>query len=317
MKIKNTEELDALIDACLDDRLSDVEADRLSRLIEESSEARERYWELASVHGMVEQSMQSASLKAATGEEFVAPSNVGWLFRLPRIAAMAAGMVIGIFGASMVWAYAMPRNEAITRTSQEIVTEDFEDPEMKLPLHLPEKANQWFGRLVSVAPKGDVSAVQGNRVGLLTPVAGNRTESARYVVDLHDLPELAPGHVRSLTVKASFAAPFTEQEPGFRVGLVAFSQAPEDVRQAWKDRWNSDAMILQGVERKHLPKKDERGKWHEVSASLEIPEGTRSIMVSLGVWHLKPDQPVSDLYLDAVQVQLVDTYEPPAKFARR
>ena len=60
-----------------------------------------------------------------------------------------------------------------------------------------------------------------------------------------------------------------------------------------------------------------RGKWHEVSASLEIPEGTRSVMVSLGVWHLKPDQPVSDLYLDAVQVQLVDTYEPPAKFASR
>ena len=155
----------------------------MSRLIEESSEARERYWELASVHGMVEQSMQSASLKAATGEEFVAPvapANVGWLFRLPRIAAMAAGMVIGILSASMVWAYAMPRDEGITRTSQEIVSEDFEDPEMKLPLHLPVRANQWFGRWVSVAPKGDVSAVQGNRVGLLSPVAGNRAESARY-----------------------------------------------------------------------------------------------------------------------------------------
>lgn len=321
MKDTNLEELDALIDACLDDRLSEAEADRLSRLIEESSEARERYWELASVHGMVEQSLQSASLKAATGEEFVepvAPANVGWLFRWPRITAVAAGLVIGIFSASMVWAYAIPREGGITRTSQEIVSEDFEDPEMKVKPHLPVNANQWFGRLVSVAPKDGVSAVQGSRVGLLSPVAGNRAESARYVVDLHDLPELAPGHVRSLVVKASFAAPFTGQEPGFRVGLVAFSQAPEDVRQAWKDRWNSDAMILQGVERKHLPKKDERGKWHEVSASLEIPEGTRSVIVSLGVWHLNPDQPVSDFYLDAVQVQLVDTYEPsPANFASR
>ena len=67
----NNSELDALIDACLDGRLSEAEADRLSQWIEESSEARERYWELASVHGMIEQSMQSASLKAATGEEFV------------------------------------------------------------------------------------------------------------------------------------------------------------------------------------------------------------------------------------------------------
>ena len=72
-------------------------------------------------------------------------------------------------------------------------------------------------------------------------------------------------------------------------------------------------MILQGVERKHLPEKDEQGKWHEVSASLEIPEGTRSIMVTLGVWHLNPDMSVPDLYLDAVQVQLVDTCKPPAK----
>ncbi len=72
-------------------------------------------------------------------------------------------------------------------------------------------------------------------------------------------------------------------------------------------------MILQGVERKHLPEKDEQGNWHEVSASLEIPEGTRSIMIALGVWHLNPDMSVPDLYLDAVQVQLVDTYKPPAK----
>ena len=57
-------ELDALIQDCLDGQLSEAEAERLSHWIEESSEARQRYWQLASVHGMVEQSLQSASLKA-------------------------------------------------------------------------------------------------------------------------------------------------------------------------------------------------------------------------------------------------------------
>ena len=71
MKENDNSELDALINACLDGRMSEAEADRLNQWIEESSEARHRYWELASVHGMIEQSMQSASLKAATGEEFV------------------------------------------------------------------------------------------------------------------------------------------------------------------------------------------------------------------------------------------------------
>ena len=64
MKIKNSvsternDELDALIDACLDGHLSETEAESLSKRIEESSEARQRYWQVASVHGMIEQSMQ-------------------------------------------------------------------------------------------------------------------------------------------------------------------------------------------------------------------------------------------------------------------
>ena len=164
-----------------------------------------------------------------------------------------------------------------------------------------------------MTPKGGTSAFEGTRVGRLIPKAGNRSESLSRIVDLQDYPDLESGYVRSLRVKGSFTAPFTGQNPGFHVRIVAFSQAPEDVRQAWRDRWNSDAMILQGVEQKHLPEKDEQGNWHEVSASLEIPEGTRSIMVTLGVWHLNPDMSVPDLYLDAVQVQLVDTYKPPAK----
>ena len=164
-----------------------------------------------------------------------------------------------------------------------------------------------------MTPKGGTSAVEGTRVGRLIPKAGNRSDSLSRIVDLHDYPDLESGYVRSLKVKGSFTAPLTGQNPGFHIRIVAFSQAPEDVRQAWRDRWNSDAMILQGVERKHLPEKDEQGKWHEVSASLEIPEGTRSIMVTLGVWHLNPDMSVPDLYLDAVQVQLVDSkFQPKA-----
>ena len=64
----NNTELDALVDAYLDGRWSDQEADRLSALIEKSAEARDRYWELALVHGLLEQGLQTASVKAATGE---------------------------------------------------------------------------------------------------------------------------------------------------------------------------------------------------------------------------------------------------------
>ena len=222
----------------------------------------------------------------------------------------AAGLLIGLFSASIVWA-AIPQNGGITRTSQEIVTEDFEDPELKLRPPFPDRANQWFGRVVSVAPEGGFSAVEGSRVGQLSPVPGNRTESVRYVVDLNDFPGSAPGHVQSLQVKGFFATPLTDQEPKFRVELTAFSEAPGDVRQAWREQRESGERALQEVVRNYLPKSDGQGDWHEVGASLEVPEGTRSVVISLGVFRLNPDKPVSDFYLDAIEVRLVDTYEPP------
>ena len=64
---KKKKELDDLLNKYLDGSLSEVDARALSTEIEESAEVRERYWELASIHGMVEQSMQSASLRATTG----------------------------------------------------------------------------------------------------------------------------------------------------------------------------------------------------------------------------------------------------------
>ena len=296
-----------LIDRYLTGMADEVDVEQLETLLKTDEELRQTFLAASRIDSHLREQAEQLTL---VKEEISRPlkSHFAWINP-----GAAAGLLIGLFSASVVWAYVVPRGGEITRTSQEIVSEGFEDSDIELPIHLPVKANEWCGRLISVTPKGGTSAFEGTRVGRLIPKAGNRSESLSRIVDLHDYPDLESGYVRSLRVKGSFMAPFTGQNPGFHVRIVAFGQAPEDVRQAWTDRWNSDAMILQGVERKHLPEKDEQGNWHEVSASLEIPEGTRSIMVTLGVWHLNPEMSVPDLYLDAVQVQLVDTCKPPAK----
>ena len=296
-----------LIDRYLTGMADEVDVEQLETLLKTDEELRQTFLAASRIDSHLREQAEQLTL---VKEEISRPLKSHFTWINP---GAAAGLLIGLFSASVVWAYVVPRGGEITRTSQEIVSEGFEDSDIELPIHLPVKANEWCGRLISVTPKGGTSAFEGTRVGRLIPKAGNRSESLSRIVDLHDYPDLESGYVRSLKVKGSFAAPFTEQSPGFHVRIVAFSQAPEDVRQAWRDRWNSDAMILQGVERKHLPEKDEQGNWHEVSASLEIPEGTRSIMIALGVWHLNPEMSVPDLYLDAVQVQLVDTCKPPAK----
>ena len=300
-KSKDHEEL---IDRYLTGMADEAEVAQLDEMLKTDEELRQAFLAASRLDSYVREQAEQPEME---NEVINRPHKFRFGWFTP---AAAAGLLIGLFSASIVWAYAIPRGAAITRTSQEVISESFEDAEMKLKPHLPVKANQWFGRVVSVSPDGGVSPVEGSRVGQLNPVPGNRSESVRYVVDLDDYPELAHGHVRSLEVKASFSAPFTEQNPKFRIGFAAFSEGPGNVRQAWIEEREFGERVLQEVVRNYRPKRDELGDWHEVSASLEIPEGSRSVVVSLGIFSLHPDKPVSDFYLDGIQVRLVDTIEP-------
>lgn len=310
MKVKDNSELDALIDACLDGRMSEAEADRLSQWIEESSEARHRYWELASVHGMIENSMQSASLKAATGEEFVTRAKTEERFRWSRISSTAAGILIGIFSASMVWAYAVPLSSQTHRVSKEIVFESFEDAELKLSGRFPSIANQWFGAVRSVPGEAGMSAPEGTRVGQFENVPKHRFTDVRYVVDLDQYAEPSDKHTRSIEVSGSFFSPDLDPKSVFRIDLAAFSEAPEAVHSVWIDREHFDEVVLQRVGRNYSPEPDGQPGWNDVKVSMEIPAGARSVVVSLGAGKRAPGGAGTDRYLDAVRVKLVDTFKP-------
>jgi hypothetical protein len=305
----NNSELDALIDACLDDRLSDAEADRLSQWIEESSEARQRYWELASVHGLIEQSMQSASLKAATGEELVNPVGTRTSSRWSRITSVAAGILIGVFSASMVWAYAVPLVSQTQRVSREIVFESFEDPEMRPPGRFPTNANQWFGKILSVPGDARMPAEKGTRVGKFKTVPKNRFTYARYLIDLDEHPEPGEEHVRTVEVEASFFTSNPQEPSVFQIRLGAFSQAPEAVRPIWNDHELLFDTVLQHVGRNYITEPGEQMGWHKLRATIEIPPDTRSVVISLGAGNNEPGATASEHFVDAVRVQLVDSLE--------
>jgi len=305
----NNSELDALIDACLDGRLSDAEADRLSQWIEESSEARERYWELASVHGLIEQSVQAASVKAATGEEMAQPLQAEGPARRPRINAVAAGMVIGILSASLGWAYAIPLVNQTRRESTEIVFEDFEDPEMKLLGRFPTNANRWFGRILSVPGKDGITTVSGTRVGQFNTWPKTKLAYARYLIDLDEHPKPAEEHVRTVEVEASFFASNPQEPSVFQIRLGAFSQELEAVRPIWNDHETLFETVLQHVGRNYITEPGEQTGWHKLRAAIEIPTGTRSVVISLGAGNDEPGATTSEHFVDAVRVQLVDSFE--------
>ena len=310
MNMNDHGEIDTLISACLDGCLSDADADRLSRWIEESSEVRQRYWELASVHAMIEQSMQSTSMKAITGQVVVPAPKSGSHFRWSRITSVAAGILIGIFSASMVWAYAVPLASQTQRVSKEIVFESFEDPQMKSSGRFPTNANQWFGKMLSVPGTGGMPAVEGTRLGKFENVPKHRFTYARYVVDLDEYAEPSDKHTRSIEVSGSFFTPDLDPTSVFRIDVAAFGEAPEAVQPVWIDREHFDDVVLQQVGRNHSPELSDQPIWHEVTVMMDIPSGARSVVVSLGSGKRAPGGAGSDRYLDAVRVKLVDTFKP-------
>ena len=304
-------ELDALIDACLDGQLSKAEADRLSRWIEESSEARDRYWQVAAVHGLIEQSMQSASLKAATGQDFVTPVKTDEGFRWSRINAVAAGMVIGIFSASMVWAYAVPRGKQTRDESKEIVFESFENPENKWTRRFPVIANKWSGGVRSVPVSDDVPALDGTCIGQFIAPTTWKFAYARHLIDLDEHPKRGEEHIRSVEVEASFLTSNPQQSSVFQIRLAAFSQEPEAVRPIWNDHDLLFDTVLGHVGRNYTTELGQQTGWHKLRAAIEVPPGTRSVVISLGVRGDESGSATSDHFVDAVRVRLVDTVGPP------
>ena len=300
-------ELDDLLNRHLEGSLTDEEALALSNRIEQSSEIRERYWELASIHGMVEQTMQSASLQATTGRESAEPERRPRVSGLSRIKTGIAGLAIGVFSVSVVWAFNLPQDEKSNQEVREIVTESFEDPGKEFKSRFPSEAGKWFGEISSVSAKDEIPPACGVRVAQFIDNPKAKFTYARYLIDLDEYAKPGQNQSRSVRVEASFFASNPDESSVFQIRLAAFSQEPQDVRPIWNDQEVLFDQVLQHVGRNHITKPGQKPDWQRLEASIEIPPETRSLVISLGAGMVDPNADKSNHYLDDVRVSLVDS----------
>ena len=308
MKMEKKErELDDLLNRYLNGNLSEEDARALSTQIEESAEVRERYWELASIHGMVEQTMQSVSLQATTGKESAEPERRPRVSGLSRIKIGIAGLAIGVFSASVVWAFKLPQDNQPQPKIQEIVSEGFENPEQNFKRRFPFEAGKWFGDISSISADQATSSASGVRVAQFLDNPKTKFAYARYLIDLESYAEVYPTHTRSLRVDTSFFASNLDQSSVFQISLAAFSQVPQDIARIWNDSEVLFDQVLQHVGRNHITKPGQDSEWHKLGASIEIPPGTRSVVISLGAGMVDSNADKSNHYLDDIRVSLVDS----------
>jgi hypothetical protein len=293
-------ELDALIEDCLEDRLSETDAARLSAHLEQSAAARARYWEAASIHGLLEHTMQGASLRVVTGQALPTIPRINRWFAWSPITAAAAGLVIGLFSASVVFGFVVQRGGE-KRTPLAVFEPGFENAQMPLANGFPVRPAQWSGDAARVVAAEDgVTPKEGKFMLRLEPMSKG-VPRMYQVLDLQSLPSGAGAESREIEVSASFAAAKAEAPVRYWIRAVAATEAPEKLDAAWLDlREEAIASATKG-----LDVSPGTAGWQTVSVKIQVPRAARSLLLFFGVRTPDKAARTSPHYFDDVRVSLL------------
>jgi len=294
-----------LFNAALNGTLSDAEQPQLAALLKSSPEARQ-LWFLYHDNECGLSELKISTAVTATRHVLPSPGDVSaprktspWL-QWRAVTAAAAGLAIGLFGASVVYGIAAHRG-AEKRTPLPVFAPGFEDVQMPLDAGFPAGTGRWSGDAAQVvAAENGVQAKQGRFMLRMEPVAKNPLRIFQ-VLDLRTLPPNAGGESREIEISAAFATGVAESSVRYMIRAFAVTEAPEDLDAAWFDRRDeSIASVAKGLD----APLGATG-WQTLGVSIQVPRAARSLVLFFGV--RTPDRAARTVphYLDDVRVSLV------------
>jgi hypothetical protein len=291
-----------LFNAALNGTLTAAERPQLAALLKSSAEARELWFLYHDNECGLSELKNTAATTAASVTPRSGPSSRGtspW-FQWRSLTAAAAGLVIGMFGVSVVYGIAIRRGLE-KRTPLAVFAPGFENAQMRLVKGVPRGTGQWGGDAAQVvAGENGVPAKEGQFMLRLEPPARGPWRMYQ-VLDLQSLPAGGSGESREIEISASFAAADSEASVRFMLRAFAITEAPEEIDAAWFGRRDeSIASVTRGLD--VLP--GAQG-WQTLGVSMHVPRTARSLVLFLGV--RTPDRAArgSPMYLDDVRVSLV------------
>ena len=295
-------ELDALIEDCLEGRLSEPDAARLSAHLEQSPEARARYWETASIHGLLEHTLQNASLRVVTGQALPAMPGINRWFASRPLLAAAAGLVFGTFCTSMVFGFVVERGLE-TKVPVLINEPGFEDAMMPFAKDFPEALTCWGGDEARVVTEENgVRAAEGKSMLRLEASPKGSPRFVHQLLDLQSLPPRRGSGMREIEISASFAAADPEASVRYVTRAFAVTEAPESLDAAWFDR--RDDAIASAT--RGLDVTPGSTGWQTVDLRIQVPSAAHTLVLFFGVRTPDKTSPKSAHYLDDVQVSLIE-----------
>jgi len=311
----NTEmkRMDELTSRLRESELSTDEQAELDALLQRCPEARRRFVDQMLLENDLREDAATLLAESATKTATTArhTSWFGWLAWHPLTAA-AAGIVLGMFCTSMVFAYVAPSlGKVIT-----LLQESFESGPAPLVIGVPIEAGQWSGDYTElVGEQQGVKPASGKgMLRFLRADYGGKTNADGYVADLYQLIDLRPyrsefadgGAVLQFSAGFNaFAFPADESFAGLMSMHVLDAETVRSGALSDRQMLNAEALAMAGSSRLMLDRN--LATWQRQTTELRLPPNTEFLLIHVGVTHATKAQrrPVFDgHFLDDVRLVL-------------
>ncbi len=235
-----------------------------------------------------------------------------WLARRPLTAA-AAGLMIGLLGASLVFAYVAPSLGKATTLLQE----SFESGPSPLVAGVPQEVGRWSGDFTEVVSEQEgVKPETGKKMlrFLRADYEGKVKPEGSYISEVYQLIDLRPyqrefadgGAVVQLSAAFNAFAFPVEEAFGCSVSLHAMDaeMALSGVTQM-SDMFLTDCLAMARNNRMKVDRHP--ATWQRLSAELRLPPGAEYLLIRIGLEHSNKTQRRVNFdghYLDDVRLTL-------------
>lgn len=182
----NDERLDYLIDQHLSGAMSDETRRELDERLLHSAADRARFWELAETHVLLHEGLQSKLGQPAPRVRHRPSVWLSW----PPLTAAAAGLLFGLFGATVVWAVTSPRMVTTAARLFALADGSFENHGGRVPSGFPVKTSVWSGDECEIVEDGQGIVRDGRRALRFQRAEGNAPNSAADACDVFQLVDL-------------------------------------------------------------------------------------------------------------------------------
>ncbi len=301
-----------LMRRCFDGQASEAEFAQVEKWLISDQEFRNIYLSYANIDHTL-----AAEWQMETRQEEKEPVPATGLLRTQRIWApllsAAAGLVLGLFFASIGWAMiTVQQSEVGPRVDLTVFEESFEDPEMVWVSGFPGEADVWGGERGQILLNSQQPVPeQGDGIARIESASDTTLSYLQRIVEVEGWPQTEEGEVRHLEVFASFHA----EEPGYQerytLRVAAFAESPESVSSLWEGAaWTEMRDRTLTLTKSGLSTESDATGWQTLSATVVIPAEARCVVISLAAGRLDPLAPKTVHYFDNLQADLLIGRQP-------